>query len=148
MLAACTGGGGAPIAAPTPTPLPATFNTSGSTNTTPFTFVIHFDGSVNITGWGPGQIATVAPAGMTSQIYGDILANLPVSNLPTCTLFSYNISGCDCAKATSFATTLTIAYDRYTSGDISCPASAATSQLWRDYLAIQYQINTTLFGGP
>jgi len=147
MLAACTGGGGAPIAAPTPTPLPATFNTSGSTNTTPFTFVIHFDGSVNITGWEPtgGQISAVAPLGFTNKLYSDILANLPVSNIPTSSsVLQPGSSPGSCAKPASFATTVLLTYDGLTSGDISCPASPAATQLYLDYAALENQVELIL----
>ena len=130
-LGACGSGGGS--IAPGGTPPPATFNTSGSTNSKPFTFVIQFDGTVSITQDGQTQ-TSVASTSSTSRFYEDVDANLPVSNLATTI----------CAKSASFGTATTITYRGSTSGDISCSNSPAASQIWNDIQALESQFASTI----
>jgi hypothetical protein len=139
FLAACSGGGSsgptapsAPTASPTasPTPAPCPTNTnvgsgvlicqSSATNVKGYSVLLQTSGAATIVE-GDQTTTGTASSSTTSQLFSDLNANAPVTNIQT-----YG----PCTKSASFGTSTTVTYltngTEYTSGDISCPAPSSS----------------------
>lgn len=138
-LAGCSGGGGGganPAPAPTPSLGPsATIDTTASTNRPASSIVFQTDGTATITQSNNNHSGTVS-ASITNQFFADLKANLPVSSYPTSTS--------NCAKSTSFGTTITITYAGSTTGDVSCPGTNTnTMTIYNDVQQIKSALNVS-----
>ncbi len=141
LLGACSGGGSSspartatPSPSPTgsPTPGPVTISDGGSTNRKAFSIVINFDDTTTVTQDGATRNATPT-ASSVSQLYNDILANVPLSNVAT-------LNGC--TKSASYGSTTSLTYAGSSTQDISCPPSTTSpaQTLFNDVEAIESEV--------
>jgi hypothetical protein len=120
----------------TPTPLAAVIQYSGSTQFSPFTVTVHVNGNAQVTlptTFTP-MPATV-PAATTKKFFSDLNTLGPVNNL--------KIGTCPRPTNTAYDDSTLVDYQSQTSGDVSCPGSAATTTIYGDVKSVETAVGIT-----
>jgi hypothetical protein len=101
---------------------------SSATNVKGYSVLLQTSGAATITIAGGSPTSGTASSSATSQLFGDLNANTPVSDITT-----YG----PCTKSASFGTATTVTYGGYSTGDISCPAPSSPAPVTTIYSDVQ-----------
>jgi hypothetical protein len=122
-----------PAAVPTDDPSAAVIRNSGSTNTLPYTIVVHPDGSADVT-TDETAVRRTLPKEMVSGLFEKLAAANPLDALPAP----------HCMRSASFGTSTTIAFGGRRTPDLNCAGSPAVRDLADATSAIVHKLDLEL----